>query len=112
LQLRAVQPDSIDLALDLSGGWDAQRGWAGTMQKLVNHGRYAVNLVASAPLEAGPSLFSLHAVRLELIGGTLNIDELRWVEGQLQTSGSAQGLSLAYVQQLRNWGAAMRYRRI
>jgi translocation and assembly module TamB len=68
------------------------------VQKLVNGGRYAVNLAAPAPLEAGPSLFSLHGVRLELIGGMLSVDEVRWAEGQLQTSGSAQGLSLAYVQ--------------
>jgi translocation and assembly module TamB len=99
-QLSAAQPENIDLALEVAGGWNAKRGWAGTLNKLENRGPYALVLVSPILLEVGSDHLLTRGALLKLGGGSVSMDELRWAKGQLRTSGSANGLSVAYLQKL------------
>ena len=100
LQLIAQGQQGIDLTSELSGGWDLHQGWSGQITRLVNRGRYAVELSAPAPLVIAPGRFELRAASLTLAEGRLAIESVNWSPGKLSTRGATTGLSLAWLQKL------------
>ena len=100
LVFTATEPRLIDLTLQAAGGWNARRGWAGTLQRLVNQGDYAISLQAPTRIAIGPNHAEASQLVLLAAGGELAVKTLNWSAGNLATSGALRGLSFAYLQKL------------
>ncbi|MDE2323104.1 MAG: translocation/assembly module TamB domain-containing protein [Betaproteobacteria bacterium] len=86
----------LDLSAALAGGYTAAQGWQGSIEQFSNRGRYAVDLLAPAPLLLAKNHLELQHARLRSAGGSLDLASAAWNAGQLDTTGSAQGVDPAY----------------
>ncbi|MHB1666797.1 translocation/assembly module TamB domain-containing protein [Thiomonas sp.] len=86
----------LDLSAALAGGYTAAQGWKGSIEQFSNRGRYAVDLLAPAQLLLAKDHVELQHARLRSAGGSLDLASAAWNAGQLDTTGSAQGLDPAY----------------
>ncbi|EEG10072.1 translocation/assembly module TamB domain-containing protein [Pseudogulbenkiania ferrooxidans] len=85
------------LALRANGGLAAgSTQWQGTLQTLQLAGQPGLTLLAPASLSVGPQRLELGAARLAMLGGQVELQQLRRdASGLLNTRGRAAGLRLA-----------------
>jgi translocation and assembly module TamB len=82
-----AQGDRIDLRARAQGGWQAGKGWVGTLQELVNHGEAAVSLTAPVSLTVGPQRIQTGSFELRIIGGRLYSSGTSYERGKLSSAG-------------------------
>ena len=95
LALTAVNPD-FNVRLDARGALDAANRWRGEIVRLDNRGTVPFNLLAAAPLSFSPDgRAELGAARFDVSSGTLQIAQIKIIDGAIATRGSGSGLPLA-----------------
>ena len=87
-----VEAEEIDLEAGLRGGWRPTSGWSGHILTLRNAGRYPLELSAPVPLELSREAAKLGRLAARLGQGRLVVDQARWSDGSLATTGEFQRL--------------------
>jgi translocation and assembly module TamB len=86
----------VDLRAGAQGGYDPkQRLWSGTLLSLANSGEFAFDLSQSAQLQVGEKRLILGRTAITFAGGQLALEETRFTDGELVSSGSMTGMPLA-----------------
>jgi translocation and assembly module TamB len=85
----------LDLLARARGGWQAGRGWSGTMEHLENRGEFPVQLEAPVAFEAGPGHLRAGAIAARIAGGRLDARESRYEQGRLVSEGRFSGLPVS-----------------
>jgi translocation and assembly module TamB len=91
----AARGQDFDLNASAEGGWDASRGWAGTLSSLQNSGIYPVQLLMPMPIAYAHGRGSAGPARANVAGGGATLTALAWRDGGLDTSGEITNLPLA-----------------
>jgi translocation and assembly module TamB len=91
----ATRGQDFDLNARAEGGWDASRGWTGTLASLQNSGIYPVQLLTPMPVAYAHGRGSAGPARLNVAGGSATLTALAWRDGGLDTSGEITNLPLA-----------------
>lgn len=96
----AANGAQFDLHGALAGGWRAAQGWTGRLEELENTGPYPVELLEPALLTAGPERVSVQGARLRFLRGSVIVDEVIYLDGNLATRGSFSGIPASDMQRL------------
>jgi translocation and assembly module TamB len=86
---------NLDLAARARGGWQAGRGWFGTLEEVENSGQIAVKLEAPVALEAGPGRLRAGAIAARIAGGRFDAKESRYEQGRLASEGRFSDLPVS-----------------
>jgi translocation and assembly module TamB len=78
---------SFELAARARGGWQAGRGWSGTVEDFENRGEFPAKLEAHVALEVGPDRVRVGAIAARIAGGRLDAKESRYEQGRLASEG-------------------------
>lgn len=82
-----AQGGTLDFTARAAGGWQAGRGWAGTVLEVANRGSVPVLLEAPFALEAAPGRLRLGAVKAQIIGGRLDLRGASYEGNRLTSEG-------------------------
>lgn len=82
-----AQGARIDFRASARGGWNAGRGWSGTINELVNRGEMPVELAAPVAVSEGPNQARVEPLTLRVMGGVLAVNELTYNAGRISTAG-------------------------
>lgn len=93
----AVKNPVLDADAAVSGGFLPAGGWAGTVSRFVNRGRYAARLTSPARLAVGSGTLSVQNANLALAAGFLSIQDLTRTPQRLSTRGSARNVPVALI---------------
>lgn len=98
LQLDAVaevrgKPTHLNLAA--AGGWSAQTGWSGTLERLRVDGGVELALQGPATLQAAPGRIALSPASIDLAGGRLRLQRTEWAPDNALLEGALDGIELA-----------------
>jgi translocation and assembly module TamB len=99
-----VQGRPLDVTLAANGGLTEARDgarWDGAVTRLQNRGMPAFNLEAPLTVSAGANRVTLGATRFTLEGAALDLKSFAYDHGRIQSAGSASGLSLARLLEIR-----------
>ncbi len=88
---------TFELAARARGGWQAGRGWSGTVEDVENSGQFPARLEAPVALEAGPGRVRVGAVAARIAGGRLDAKESRYEQGRLASEGRFSELPVSAV---------------
>ncbi|CAB3756797.1 hypothetical protein GQ57_23265 [Burkholderia sp. MSh2] len=94
----------IDVTLAANGGVTEGRDgmrWDGTVTRLANRGTPAIALQAPLTVSAGADRVTLGATRLTLEGAAIDLKSFVFDRGQLRSSGSVSGASVARLLEVR-----------
>jgi translocation and assembly module TamB len=88
---------SLDLVARARGGWQAGRGWSGTVEDIENRGQFPAKLEAPVALEAGPGRVRIGAVAARIGGGRFDAKESRYEQGRLASEGRFNDLPVSSI---------------
>lgn len=92
----AVAHEHLDLDGLLEGGWDdSRKTWTGALARLENRGAYAFNLTRPAPVELAADRVLIGATGLHFQQTDIALEEMRYADGELSTSGAIEGVRLS-----------------
>lgn len=95
LEMRLVS-SGVDAKSSAEGSWNATaRSWSGRLLTFENRGDYPFKMSAPTGLTIAPEQVAVGGTRIELVGGRIELGETRYARGELSSSGSLTGLSLA-----------------
>lgn len=86
---------TFDLQARARGGWQAGRGWSGTVEDIENGGAYPAKLEAPVALEVGPDRLRAGPVAARIAGGRLDAKESRYEKGRLASEGRFSALPVS-----------------
>jgi translocation and assembly module TamB len=91
----------VDLRASAEGGYEPkQRLWSGTLRSIANSGELAFDLSQPAQLQVGGDRVVLARTAITFAGGNLALEETRFANGELVSSGSMTGMPFARLVQL------------
>jgi len=87
-----------DLQARAEGVYDLRQGrWTGQLLSVADHGEFAFVLTQPTKLSVGADELSLGRTSLTFAGGELTLEDTRWADGELATTGSISGVPLAWL---------------
>lgn len=92
-----AKSDRFDITTAAHGGLDAKNVWRGIVDELSSRGRLPFSIEGGAPVTAGAERVEVGTTRLNFNEGRVDLRQLVYENGELQTTGSATGFPLALV---------------
>jgi translocation and assembly module TamB len=86
---------TLDLQARARGGWQAGRGWSGTVEDVENAGAYPAKLEGPVALDVGPGRLRAGPIAARIAGGRIDAKESRYEQGRLASEGRFSALPVS-----------------
>lgn len=104
----AARGADYDVEASAEGGWQGAAGWKGRIVEARNRGRYPLELLQPAAVEAARERVDVGAVRARLGTGSLALERFAWTPGRIESAGGFSGLPAAWIVAAAGLGERLR----